>query len=79
MNSLSELVNSSLSPLANIALAALIFLALGFAFLVYRQAKRMNVVLPTPLAPWIIILVIAYGALTLVACFLAVGVVVSNW
>lgn len=64
--------------LVNIALTIFTFLAVGFSLLVYRQTRRMNEVLPTPLAPWITTLVIAYIILTLLACFLALGIVFSS-
>ena len=63
--------------LANIGLTILIFMAVIFSLLVYRQSKRMNEVLPTPLAPWITALGIAYIITTAFACFLAIGIIVS--
>lgn len=62
----------------NIALWVMLCLMVVFSLLIYRQARQMTQVLPTPLSPPVTLSVIIYILATLTACILGVGIVVSS-
>jgi ABC-type multidrug transport system permease subunit len=61
----------------NFALVVLIFLVLVFSLLIFRQARQMTEVLPTPLSPFVHLLVIAFAAFSLGALILGIGILYS--
>lgn len=54
-------------------LALISAVTLVFAFLIFRQSRRMASVLPTPITPAVKLIAVAY----LVFCFVALGLVVN--
>lgn len=65
-------VQAATPDLGLIMLAGFSLLLIGFSFLMYRQAKQMTHVLPTPLSPLVHVLVLAYVALCLITFSLIV-------
>lgn len=63
----------------NLALSVLIFMTLVYSLLIFRQARQMTTVLPTPLSPPVHLSVVLYCIITVIACFLAVGVVIASF
>jgi hypothetical protein len=62
----------------NIALCVFLAMLVIFSLLTFRQARQMTEVLPTLLSPSVHLVVILYIIVTIVACFLGVGIIVSS-
>jgi hypothetical protein len=61
----------------NIALLVLLFMTVIFSLLVFRQARQMTQVLPTPMSPTVSIAVVVYILATCTAFALGLGIVMS--
>ena len=61
----------------NIALLVLLFMTVIFSLLVFRQARQMTQVLPTPMSPTVSIVVVVYILATCAAFALGLGIVIS--
>lgn len=77
MASLQSVTRLSIFTPINIALVVLIFLIVIFSLLVFRQARQMTEVLPTPLSPFVHLLVLAFVAISLCAFILGIGILYS--
>lgn len=67
-----RMLNESTPDFGLIILAALTLLLVGFSLLMYRQARQMIHVLPTPLSPMILLIVFGYALLTIGAFVLII-------